>query len=109
MMMAAVRIARARTGRDKIAVCGYHGWAFDPNGRIVDIKDHAAAGYPPAFDAANHDLVPIAREGSIDDDLLEDSVRRIEAALRSVAGLKSRPTGAIVAGLGVAGDHGAKV
>jgi len=25
-MAAAVRIARARTGRDKIAVCGYHGW-----------------------------------------------------------------------------------
>ena len=25
-MMIAVRIARARTGRDKIAFCGYHGW-----------------------------------------------------------------------------------
>ena len=25
-MMAAIRIARARTGRDKVAVCGYHGW-----------------------------------------------------------------------------------
>lgn len=26
-MMIAVRIARAATGRDKIAFCGYHGWA----------------------------------------------------------------------------------
>ncbi len=25
-MMIAIRIARARTGRDKIAFCGYHGW-----------------------------------------------------------------------------------
>jgi len=25
-MAVAVRIARARTGRDKVAVCGYHGW-----------------------------------------------------------------------------------
>lgn len=38
-----------------------------------------------------------------------DLYDRIEAALRSAAGLKSRPTGAIVAGLGVAGDRGAKV
>ncbi len=29
-----------------------------------------------------NDLVPVRREGSADDDLLEDSVRRIEAALR---------------------------
>jgi hypothetical protein len=34
---------------------------------------------------------------------------RLEAALRRAAGLSSRPTGAIIAGLGVAGDHGAKV
>lgn len=38
-----------------------------------------------------------------------DLYDRIEAALRTAAGLKSRPTGAIVAGLGVAGDQGAKV
>ena len=34
---------------------------------------------------------------------------RLEAALRRAAGLSSRPTGAIIAGLGVAGDRGAKV
>ena len=34
---------------------------------------------------------------------------RIEAALRSAAGLSPRPTGAIVAGLGVAGDDRASV
>jgi len=38
-----------------------------------------------------------------------DLYDRIEAALRTKAGLAVRPTGAIVAGLGAAGDHGAKV
>jgi hypothetical protein len=38
-----------------------------------------------------------------------DLYDRIEAALRRAAGLSSRPTGAIIAGLGVAGDHGARV
>ena len=48
------------------------------------------AGDPlPGKDA---DLVPIAREGSIDDDLLEDSVRRIEAALRREGYWKGKAT-----------------
>ena len=38
-----------------------------------------------------------------------DLYDRLEAALRRAAGLSSRPTGAIIAGLGVAGDRGAKV
>jgi hypothetical protein len=38
-----------------------------------------------------------------------DLYDRIEAALRSSAGLAPRPTGAIVAGLGVAGDDRASV
>lgn len=60
-----------------------------PDGRGVDVVitvESAAlvtlrfAGDPlPGKDS---DLVPIRREGSADDDLLEDSVRRIELALR---------------------------
>ena len=38
-----------------------------------------------------------------------DLYDRIEAALRAAAGLAPRPTGAIVAGLGVAGDDRASV
>ena len=34
---------------------------------------------------------------------------RLEAALRRAAGLSTRPTGAVIAGLGVAGDRGARV
>jgi outer membrane protein insertion porin family len=38
------------------------------------------------------DLVPVEREGSADDDLLEDSVRRIEAALRRDGYWKAKAT-----------------
>lgn len=50
-MAIAARIARAHTGRDVIAFCGYHGWADwylatnlkDPNG----LNDHLLAGLEP--------------------------------------------------------------
>lgn len=50
-MAIAVRIARAHTGRDVIAFCGYHGWADwylatnlkDPDG----LNDHLLAGLEP--------------------------------------------------------------
>ena len=38
----------------------------------------------PVPDASLEDLVPVAREGSIDEDLLEDSSRRVEAYLRAL-------------------------
>ena len=38
-----------------------------------------------------------------------DLYDRLEAALRRAAGLSTRPTGAVIAGLGVAGDRGARV
>jgi outer membrane protein assembly complex protein YaeT len=36
-----------------------------------------------SFPGAKHDLVPVEREGSVDEDLLEDSTARIEDALKS--------------------------
>jgi hypothetical protein len=41
--------------------------------------------------------------------VVADLFDRIESALRIEAGLATRPTGAVVAGLGVAGDRGARV
>ncbi len=58
------QLVHAEQGNSKYHVCAYHGWAFDPAGRNIDIKDRAAACYPPAFEAQNHDLVPIARVAS---------------------------------------------
>lgn len=51
-MAIAVRIARARTGRDKVVVCGYHGWAdwyVAANlGTGGALDDHLLPGIPSA-------------------------------------------------------------
>ena len=57
-------LARAESGNRKHHVCNYHGWAYDSGGKNVDIKDSKAACYAAAFDAENHDLVPLARFAS---------------------------------------------
>lgn len=54
-------VCRAERGTARSHVCNYHGWAYDATGRNINIKLHKAGHYTPAFDAANHDLVPIAR------------------------------------------------
>src|SRR3954464_11240816 len=57
-------VARLQSGNVKFHVCPYHGWAYDASGRNVDIKDRAAGAYAAAFDADNHDLIPIAKLAS---------------------------------------------
>lgn len=50
-MMIAVRIARAKTGRDKIAFCGYHGWNdwyLACNLKSDKLGDHLLPGLNPA-------------------------------------------------------------
>ena len=57
-------VCRMSEGNAKFHVCPYHGWAYDAAGKNVDIKDRAAGAYAAAFDADNHDLLPVARIGS---------------------------------------------
>lgn len=54
-MAIAVRIARAATGRDKIAFCGYHGWSdwylaanVNPAGATDSLQGHLLPGLAPA-------------------------------------------------------------
>jgi glutamate-1-semialdehyde 2,1-aminomutase len=51
----AVRIARAATGRNKVALCGYHGWHdwylaanLSPTGQSDSLAGHLLAGLQPA-------------------------------------------------------------
>ena len=53
-------LSRSESGNRKFHTCPYHGWSYDSGGKLVDIKDRAAAGYTPAFEAENHDLVRLA-------------------------------------------------
>ena len=57
-------VCRLETGNAKYHVCPYHGWAYDSSGRNVDIKDRKSGAYAAAFDADNHDLIPVARVAS---------------------------------------------
>lgn len=57
-------VCRLEQGNAKYHVCPYHGWAYDSGGKNVDIKDRQAGGYSAAFDAENHDLLPLARTAS---------------------------------------------
>ena len=56
-------LCHTETGNSKFHVCPYHGWAFDSGGKVVDIKDRKDACYSAAFEAQDHDLVPVARFG----------------------------------------------
>lgn len=54
-MAIAVRIARAVSGRDKIAFCGYHGWSdwylaanLNPAGTVDELQGHLLPGLAPA-------------------------------------------------------------
>ena len=38
-------VQRADKGNAKYHVCAYHGWAYDPTGKIVDVKEHKAGQY----------------------------------------------------------------
>ncbi len=54
-------VCRLEKGNAKFHVCLYHGWAYDPTGKNVSIKQREVADYPAAFDADNHDLIPLGK------------------------------------------------
>lgn len=54
-------VCRAEQGSAKYHVCPYHGWAYDSSGKNVDVKDRKHGLYAAAFDAEDHNLVPLAR------------------------------------------------
>ena len=77
-----------------------HDVSPSPDGRAVDLVLDLQTGSPVAvvFDgddvpeARLEELVPIAREGSIDEDLLEDSSLRLETHLRGLGYREARVT-----------------
>lgn len=58
------RLCASESGNKRHLVCPYHGWAYDSHGRNVALKDRQHGCYAPAFDAEDHDLVPLPRFAS---------------------------------------------
>jgi outer membrane protein assembly complex protein YaeT len=77
-----------------------HDVSPSPDGRAVDLVLDLQTGSPVAVvfegddvpEARLEELVPIAREGSIDEDLLEDSSLRLETHLRGLGYREARVT-----------------
>jgi outer membrane protein insertion porin family len=77
-----------------------HDVSPSPDGRAVDLVIDLQMGSPVAVvfegddvpEARLEELVPIAREGSIDEDLLEDSSLRLETHLRGLGYREARVT-----------------
>lgn len=77
-----------------------HDVSPSPDGRAVDLVLDLQTGSPVAvvfegddvLEARLEELVPIAREGSIDEDLLEDSSLRLETYLRGLGYREARVT-----------------
>ncbi len=57
-------ICRTERGNRKYFVCPYHGWAYDLEGRNVNIKDQDSGGYTKHFLGQSHDLTSIAHIGN---------------------------------------------
>jgi outer membrane protein insertion porin family len=85
-----------------------HDVSPSPDGRAVDVVLDVQTGSPVAVmfegddvpEARLEELVPIAREGSIDEDLLEDSSLRLETHLRGLGYRDARVTHQRLAELG---------
>ena len=55
-------LCRHKTGNRASYTCPFHGWTFNNSGKLLKVKDPAAAGYPEAFNCeGSHDLSKVAR------------------------------------------------
>ncbi|WP_223413794.1 MULTISPECIES: benzoate 1,2-dioxygenase large subunit [unclassified Pseudomonas] len=55
-------LCRHKSGNKSSYTCPFHGWTFSNSGKLLKVKDPAAAGYPASFNCeGSHDLTKVAR------------------------------------------------
>ena len=52
-------VCRKRKGNAKLWTCPYHGWVFDNQGTLLDVKNEAGGGYLPGFHKSDYGLTPV--------------------------------------------------
>jgi benzoate/toluate 1,2-dioxygenase alpha subunit len=55
-------IVRTSKGNAANFTCPFHGWVFNPEGKILDIVKKESGGYPASFDNCSRDLVKVRLE-----------------------------------------------
>ena len=54
-------VCLTKRGNQKVLTCPYHGWSFNTNGALINVKDHAGGAYPPSFERFDHSLARVPR------------------------------------------------
>ncbi|HEY8856973.1 MAG TPA: aromatic ring-hydroxylating dioxygenase subunit alpha [Rugosibacter sp.] len=52
-------VCRKDKGNAKRWVCSYHGWVYNNQGELLDVKDEAAGAYPDHWQKQDHGLMPV--------------------------------------------------
>lgn len=55
------RVCREKSGSRRNFTCPFHGWTYDPAGRLLDVTDEAGGGYAPGFKREDYGLEHVAR------------------------------------------------
>lgn len=57
-------VARKDKGNAKRWVCPYHGWVYNNQGELLDVKDEASGAYPDHWQKQDHGLTPLPHVAS---------------------------------------------
>jgi benzoate/toluate 1,2-dioxygenase alpha subunit len=55
------KLVRHTKGNQKVHMCMFHGWCFNPKGELINVTDESEGAYPPGFDRKNLGLTPVAK------------------------------------------------
>ncbi|MDO8313940.1 MAG: aromatic ring-hydroxylating dioxygenase subunit alpha [Rugosibacter sp.] len=55
------KVVRHTKGNQKVHMCTFHGWCFNPKGELINVTDEDTGAYPAGFDRKNLGLTPVAK------------------------------------------------
>lgn len=55
------KLVRHTKGNQKVHMCMFHGWCFNPKGELINVTDESEGAYPPGFDRKKLGLTPVAK------------------------------------------------